>query len=251
MGVIRAFLAAVEFLTIFPVRFRRPANEHELRWSTTFYPVIGLLLGIGLYRVDLWMSEVLPVRLSGLVTLVLWILITGAMHLEGWADFCDGMFVTGDRIKALAAMHDPRVGAYGAIGVVLLVLLKYELFVALDRDILPAAVTFACAFSRYVAVLLLFFLPAAHPEGLAKTYAREVPFFALIAASAFLFFFMFAAGRVLLHVLLPLFLTALIFGAWVFRRLGGITGDACGAAIELLEVVALAQTLLVSRTLHF
>ena len=251
MSVIWAFLAAIQFLTILPVRLRRAFTDLEARWSTAYFPVVGLLLGIGLYRLDTWLADFLPVRLSGLVTVLAWVLLTGAMHLEGWADFCDGMFVKGDRERALACMRDPRVGAYGAIGVVLLVLLKLELLVSLDRDMLPAALIFACAFARYAAVLLLFFLPPARQEGLAKTYAGEVPLFALIAASAFLFTFMFTAGRVLLHVLLPVFLAAVLFGAWVMRRLGGITGDACGAAIELLEVVALAQLYLVSRFTHF
>ncbi len=251
MVVIRALLAAFQFLTILPMRFRRPFQDNEVRWSTAFYPLVGLALGVGLYRLDAWMVDGLPVRLAALVTVLAWVLITGAMHLEGWGDFCDGMFVSGDRERALACMRDPRLGAYGTIGIVLLVLLKLELLATLDRDILPAALTFACAFSRYAAVLLLFFLPPARQEGLAKVYAGEVPLFALIAASAFLFTFMFAAGRVLLHVLLPLILSTVIFGAWVFRRLGGITGDACGAAIELLEVVALAQMLLVSRYIHF
>ncbi len=233
----RSFLVALSFLTRLPV----PLGEvpaAELPRSVPFFPAVGLLLGLALaaaawaVRTAGLSPAVSPVLLVGLLAL-----LTGGLHLDGLADAADALGGgRGDRQRMLDIMKDPHVGAHGAAAVVLVLLAKVAGVAAADPRTLLAFPVVA----RWAVMFPVMLFPAARPEGLAASFRGAIGPLDLALATALAIAVPGAWG---FRPLLPLALAlgvALAFSWWMTRRLGGVTGDVHGAAIELAEVAFLA-----------
>jgi adenosylcobinamide-GDP ribazoletransferase len=167
-------------------------------------------------------------------------LVTGGLHLDGLADWFDAVGGgRGQPARMLEIMRDSRIGAHGASALFLVLSAKLSALSSLQSARLPLALLCAPACARAVAVWLLFAYPNARAEGLGQSFATQVRLRHALLASAFA---CAALGLFGLAACLPLLLSAavgLALGAWANARLGGITGDVCGAAIELSELAFL------------
>jgi len=119
------FLRALEFLTIIPSPLRREATPREVGRSLVYFPVIGLGIGGLLYGLDQLFQLALPAALVNILLLVALVVLTGAHHLDGFIDTCDGMAAGRSPEERLAIMRDSRVGGLGVVGGCLLLLAKY------------------------------------------------------------------------------------------------------------------------------
>ena len=117
-----AFLAAVQFLLISPAFIRRPFSAVELGAAVGFYPLVGLILGGLLVGIDWLAGWWFPPLVRSAIVLAAWVLLTGALHLDGFLDACDGLLGGFTPEKRLDIMRDERVGAYALSGGVLLLL---------------------------------------------------------------------------------------------------------------------------------
>ncbi|MBV0933363.1 adenosylcobinamide-GDP ribazoletransferase [Marinobacterium weihaiense] len=236
-----AFLGALQFLTLIPVRLPGMLDAPTQQRTLLYYPLVGLLLGLVLL-VPVLLTPGLAVAVQAALVLVLWCALTGGLHLDGLADSADGwMGGLGDRERTLAIMKDPHVGASGALALMLQLLLKWSLLqalLALDAfwPLLLAPVAGRCA-----AQYLLLLTPYARPGGLASGVASPpaLPVHLTAATLALLLAWQ--------QPLLPLVLAA---GGWalrwlMLRRLQGYTGDTAGALIELIESLFLLAALMV------
>jgi len=119
------FLRALEFLTIIPSPLRREATPREVGRSLVYFPVIGLGIGGLLYGLDQLFHLALPAALVNILLLIALVVLTGAHHLDGFIDTCDGMAAGRSPEERLAIMRDSRVGGLGVVGGCLLLLAKY------------------------------------------------------------------------------------------------------------------------------
>lgn len=198
-----------------------------------FYPLVGLLFGLLLWLASLLLQGT-PAPLHAALLLTLWVLLSGALHLDGLADSADawlGGF--GDRERTLQIMKDPRSGPIAVVTLVLVLLLKFcALWVLVEQGI-GAQLLLAPVIGRTAMLGLFLCTPYVRPGGLGQALAEHLP--------------RRAAGWVLLGSAL----FCLVLGGWavalalaVFawlrhlmcRRLGGATGDTAGALLELLEL---------------
>lgn len=225
---------ALSFLTIIPLPGIRKGN---LKRAMIFFPLVGFLIGAVSLMILLGLSTSLLPRLEALILVTLPILLTGGLHLDGFADFCDG-FGGKNKEEILRIMRDSRVGVWGAAGVVLLLIWKMELLAALPSR--GGAFLLSLTASRWAQVVLSYFLPYANPEGgLGESVAKKVKVRELAGATGFLavlIFFLGAPGLVTFLALLPFLALA---GFLFFKRVGGVTGDLLGAASEATEVYVL------------
>lgn len=234
--MISNFLEAVRFLTILPVPGRR--GEANLARAMFFFPAVGFLVGLVSLVVVLAFSPHLFPRLQALALVTLPLLLTGGLHLDGFADFCDGFFGGKTKEEILRIMRDSRIGVWGATGVALLLFWKWELLASLPSRSGPFLLSLTA--SRWAQVVLAYFLSYANPEGgLGEGVAKKVKVRELTGATGFLalvVFFLSAPGIISFLALLPF-----LFGAGLFfqKRVGGITGDLLGAASEAAEVFIL------------
>lgn len=226
---------AVRFLTIFKLPSQNFLSENALARSMIFFPAVGFLIGgfsLGFFMIT---ESFLPSRIAVLPLLIGPILISGGLHVDGFADFCDGFFGGKDKSDILRIMKDSHVGAWGAAGVALLMLTKFELLQTLPER--AYIFLLALTVSRWAQVLLSFSLPyAGLGGGLGEQVARKVGLREVLSASLFLIPFVVWSPKNGFFLLVG-FLPFLFFLGFFFKeRVGGVTGDFLGAASELTEV---------------
>ncbi|MHB1291640.1 MAG: adenosylcobinamide-GDP ribazoletransferase [Sulfuricella sp.] len=242
----KAFLLALQFLTCLPVSLRSGPNPADWGRSALAYPVIGLLIGLLLAGLQRLGGHADPLLQAALLTAT-WALITGGLHLDGLADSADAWVGGhGDRERTLAIMKDPRSGPAAVSTVVLTLLLKFAALAVLAKAGAWPALLLAPVLGRSALVALLLSTPYVRPGGMGAAISAHLP-----RAAAVLALLLVAAGGLLAGKTGALALAAAV-AAWLVlrwmmtRRLGGMTGDTLGAAVELTEVavlVALALSL--------
>ncbi|MBA4503735.1 adenosylcobinamide-GDP ribazoletransferase [Marinobacterium marinum] len=235
----QAFLCALQFLTLIPVRLSGLPEPATQARALLYYPLVGLLLGLMLAGVA-WMGQALPVSVQATLVLLLWCGVTGGLHLDGLADSADGwMGGLGNRARTLEIMKDSHIGATGALVLMLQLLLKWSLLQGLLSASIYGPVLLAPVVGRMAAQGLLLTTPYARAQGVARTL-EQAP-----GGPVWLPMVLLIAALLVLHPLLVLLPLACFW--WLRRvmlaRLHGYTGDTAGALIELMEVAVLAAGL--------
>jgi adenosylcobinamide-GDP ribazoletransferase len=254
---LRLFLVALQFYSRIPVTGRVAAwmgwDPAWLGRATRYFPLVGILVALGQAFIYVAASVVLPHPVSLLLAIAAGLLLTGMFHEDGWADFCDGFGGTTDRARTLEIMRDSRIGAYGAIGVGLLLLLRFETLAHVDTDWIVASLVCAAAFSRGCATLVMASLPYAREEddATARPVAKGVSpadvgiaVALAIAPTLVLAAWTGDASPGLLALSFALLVTAAMRRI-VRRRIGGYTGDCLGAVQQVAEVAFLLGMLVV------
>ena len=235
--MLRPLAGAVLFLTRIPL----PAltlDERDIARSAGYFAWVGALIALCLWGCSFATPWVGP-RLGALLVVTVWVLLTGGLHLDGLADSVDGLSGgRGERERTLSIMRDSRIGAHGALALVLLLLLKAA---ALERALTLHTVAWLMApvAARFACTLLMARFPYARAEGLGAPFVDSVrwPSLSIGMLAVSLAGFCLGPGSVLLAALA--IAAALLLGFRLNKRLGGLTGDVYGAAIELAELTAL------------
>lgn len=236
----RLILIAFQFLTIIPLPFRVRWETDDLGRSTAFFPAVGFALGGLLVAADRLLSPWLARPLCDALLIAVLALVTGALHLDGLADVCDGLAARGGRERFLAVMKDSQVGAIGAVGLMLGILLKWQALVAVPAGIKWQALLLFPALARFGQVLALTGARRARQDGLGAAIAGGTGAVTLGTAVATVA----AAGWYLLGIksIVPLAAVCLLTCAgrlFFQRKLGGLTGDTIGCLSELNEILVL------------
>jgi adenosylcobinamide-GDP ribazoletransferase len=239
MSIGRPLTVAFAFLTRLPVGTGK-AEDSDVGHAIAFFPVVGLVLGVALVAAA-WLAGTLPPTLTAVGLVALLAAATGGLHLDGLADVFDGLGGShGDRERMLAIMRDSRIGAHGALALVLVVLAKAFALTAIlqHRELWPVLLFPAVA--RWAVVPLIVGFPYMREVGLGRTFNDRGSAAEVAWATVFIVSMLLWAGSRTLVPAVAAFAVALGFAVWMRRRLGGLTGDAYGAAIELAEVAFLA-----------
>lgn len=231
----RYFLTAIMFFTRIPVHFEH-FDEADLNKSTRFFPLVGILVG-AVGALVFWLSNLLlPLEVAVLLSMVATILLTGAFHEDGLADSIDGLGGGWTREQVLTIMVDSRIGSYGAVGLLLALLTKYQALSYQTALFIPAAMIAGHALSRLCAVLVMFTQCYVKAEGKSKPLATQLNIVELFIATFFgLLPLAFLETR-FLGALLPVAIVWLWFSSKIKARIGGYTGDCLGAMQQLTEV---------------
>ena len=181
------------------------------------------------------------------ILLAAWVAISGGLHLDGFIDCCDGLLVAKPPEQRLEIMKDSRVGAFGVVGAICLLLVKFSALVALPPEERLGWLLVVPALSRWVMVWAAWRYPTARPDGFAVWFRQGLgpPHLAAagITALAAALLIGWLAGLVSFAVV---WLFAMLFALWVRRRIPGLTGDAYGALNELAEVLGLLVAIVVT-----
>ena len=233
-----SFFAALQFLTIVPPVVRRDIRAAELGRSVASYPLVGLLMGVALLGASRQLASVFSPWIVAGVILMLWVLASGGIHMDGLMDAADGIFGGKTTEQRLNIMRDERVGAFGVLAAILLMLLK---FVALAEGLsdFPALVL-APVIGRWTMSLAIVTFPYARSQGLGSALKREArPLYLVIATLIGSLICFLTAGLQALFVMGIAGLCLILLGQFVTKRVGGFTGDIYGGANELMELLVL------------
>jgi adenosylcobinamide-GDP ribazoletransferase len=250
------FVAAVHFLTLLPLPGegtlfeRQKEGQPRLVMGSLYYPLVGLLVGFLLFLLAEFSASHLPPLVMAALLVVGGVILTGGLHLDGVMDSCDGLFGGVSRERRLAIMHDSRVGSFGVLGAVSLLLLRFCVIVSLPLSGLLAALLVAPALARWTMVLCASLFPPARPSGLGAAFHQTITLRRLLLAGLFsvLIALLFAHLAGLITWMVSSLLGLVICVA-IARMLGGLTGDVCGAIGEVTEVSALLALLLLHASL--
>jgi adenosylcobinamide-GDP ribazoletransferase len=235
----KRFLIALQFLTIFPVKINSAIKEKDFGASLLYFPFIGLLIGLILFLSSLLFSF-LPVFPKGALILIISIVITGGIHLDGFADTCDGFSGRRSQEEILRIMRDSHIGVMGAIGIVTLLLLKFALIVSISQDFLGKSLILMVTFSKWSQGLACLVSKYVRSEGKAKFFIEYVNRKDVIIGGLFTaILFLLMAKLKGIFILALSFLFLLLFIQYVKRKIGGMTGDTIGATSEIAEVLIL------------
>jgi adenosylcobinamide-GDP ribazoletransferase len=240
---------AFQFLTILPwprVQVRHPA---DLGGSMAFYPIVGAVLGSVMVGVYLVGAGIFPDGVLRPALVVLLIVLTGGLHLDGFADVCDGFYAGHTKADALRIMKDPHLGTMAVVGIVSVVLMKVVLLGQLPAVLLCSALLIFPAIGRCGMVWGMWMAPYARPEGgTGEAFFRTLTRRQVWIATAFLGVWAALCAGWGALILLGLAAGATrLFVSYCNRRIGGMTGDTLGALNELLELMTLALYYPLSR----
>ncbi len=242
------FRIALGFLTILPASRSLDATPERLGRSMALFPAVGMMLGLGLVVINGMLDGLLPRAVLDCLLLVMLIVVTGALHLDGIADLIDGLAGGKDREGVLRIMKDSRVGAMGVVGLVMLLLLKYLSLFNLSLETKSAGLIFMLAAGRWVQVVLATSCRYLRGrEGTASVFIEHAGERELLVACGTLLIaslVLFGLPGVFLTFLLGL--AAILLIKYFEMRLGGVTGDVLGAASEIIEVLTLILVLAIA-----
>jgi adenosylcobinamide-GDP ribazoletransferase len=230
-------VVALRFLTVVPVPGRARNGPAALGSAAWWFPPVGLALGLVLAGADHVTSRLFPPLLSAALVVALWKILTGGLHLDGLADCLDGL-AGRDIPHRLAIMRDSRIGVFGAVGVMLAVVLSLAALAGLAGRPRASALLLAPVVGRLAPLLAGAIFPAAPlSTGAGAAFMGSLPRAAGLLEGTVV---MILAGLVLGPRGVAMVATglgaAMIWSAIVVRRVGGLTGDGLGAGVELAEL---------------
>lgn len=239
----KSFLIALKFLTILPVGKNLEIQDKELAKSASYFPLVGALIGLLLVAVDFIFRPLFPDSIVNLFILITLILITGALHLDGFMDSIDGLFSGQDKKRILEIMRDSKVGSFAVLAVICLLLLKLSFLNEIQTNVRYSTLILMPALSRWGVVYLIKIYPYARKTtGTGEPFARLVGTKELIGATLFMAILI---GLLLqlkgIIVWLAVFVVLILLSRLISKKIGGMTGDTYGAIIETLEVVTLVS----------
>lgn len=267
----RGFIIALTFLTRLKIGSKQQVLTEDFSKSVYYFPLIGLLIGIILSLTAVFGRAILePQTVAGII-LILEVVLTGGIHLDGLCDTCDGVFAGKERGKILEIMKDSHVGAMGVISLFAVLLLKW-LFLA---EVLAWSTQFFSVQSyvlilmpllgRWAMTCVVFLYPSAREEGLGKLFKKNLntPGLSLISIYCldiililYILFAHFSAQilpikelLLISMVLIATFCTVFGIAKRLNQLLGGHTGDTYGAINECTELAFLGYCLLFSGIL--
>lgn len=240
-----ALLTAGRFLTRLPWPDPGPVTEATAGRAALFYPLIGLVIGVMLWGLAALLPWA-PVGVAAALILVLWVWLTGALHLDGLSDTADAWVGgLGSRERALEIMRDPRAGAMGVVAIVLVLLVKWSALMALLATGSVWMLVWIPVLARVQILSLMLTVPYARPVGMASAAVAHLPRRAAwVVVAAVILAVPWIGGVAGLVALMVALLILLAWRRALLRRLGGFTGDTAGALVELTEAAVLIGVIL-------
>ncbi|MDA3907879.1 MAG: adenosylcobinamide-GDP ribazoletransferase [Sulfurimonas sp.] len=231
----KGFALAVSMMTSIPFFKVHNFNKGINGYAVLFYPLVGFLLGLILWGTHTLLDEHLPDLHLGIIIFTLWVILTGALHLDGFSDTIDGLFVSKER--AIEVMKDPNTGGMGMIFTVTFLILKASSLAVFDAFYLLPVVLLL---SRFNAVLAIYFFPYISQNGMGTLAKEELKTSQLTMAFVYVSILSISTLGLFALSLFVLFVVKNFF----IKRYGGFSGDIYGFTIEVTELILLNAILL-------
>ncbi len=241
MKILESIVVAFQFLTRLYLPINVEWDTANLRRSLTWFGLVGAFIGVILAgAMTLFNRFDLIPAVSAIIILIIWIFITGGMHIDGISDMADGFFSMRDKEKTLEIMKDSHVGAFGVITIVFLLLIKFEMlkeFIIIEKNvwllILPPTI------ARIAAGLVLSFYETTKKSGLGYTFHSSDPrIFWAIGFVVTLIISSILNIKSLIFIGIAI-LASNLMALWAKKKIGGLNGDIYGAIVETVEVIGM------------
>jgi adenosylcobinamide-GDP ribazoletransferase len=238
----RTLRIAFGLMTTLPVKLPVDWSAGDSGRAAVWYSLVGLVIGALTWLAWKGTIFIFPPLVGGIVTLVVWVVLTGGLHLDGLSDCCDGLFASVSPARRLEIMKDPHVGAFGVIGLILTLFLKAAALTSLT-PVSSLGILLAACLARWC-ILPAGLLPLARSSGMGSDFAAGFRrSFIIWAAIIPLILAILLGGRGILASVAGLAAAGLVL--WLAKsHIGGVTGDVFGMVVEIVEAVILLTFLI-------
>lgn len=232
------FFTAVMFYTRIPVP-RISYSQFYLDQSTRYFPLIGWIIGGFAAGIFYFFSNILPVSISLLLSMIGSILLTGAFHEDGFADACDGFGGGMSKDKVLEIMKDSRIGTYGTIGLIFILTLKFLTLLEIPASSIPLVLYIGHSISRFAVNIFRYthFYVKDDEQSKARPMAEKISLQNLLISAIFGVVPILLLGWKGLGLLVIIVLAEQCTARYFSRRIGGFTGDCLGAMQQICETI--------------
>ena len=242
-----SLLVALQFLSKIPLSIQ--LDKEDLRPAMmarrmVYFPLAGLVMGIILMAADYLFQLILPSMVAAAFLLVFFTALTGGLHMDGFMDSLDGIWSFTSKKKCLEIMKDSNIGAYAAVGLMLLLLMKFVLFLQLPTAVRSMGLLIMPALSRWTMVFAAYIFDNARGEGLGHLFSSEMTLKKFLVSTLFVLPLPLLLEPLALLLLPLLLLSTLLMGKRISSLLEGLTGDNYGLINEVNEVLCLLLILI-------
>jgi adenosylcobinamide-GDP ribazoletransferase len=202
-----------------------------------WYPLVGIVIGGLIWLVWRLLALCFPPLVVGVLTLIVWVVLTGGLHLDGLADCCDGLFASTTPQQRLEIMKDPHLGTFGAVGLMLVLVSKAAALSLLSASS-GLGIILAATISRWF-ILPAALLPLARPGGMGADLTAGFRRSAIFATAILPLGLAFLLGMQGFFAMLSAILAGVAVLGWANIRINGVTGDVFGMLVEVTETAVL------------
>ena len=244
------FFTALTFYTRIPCYSLSNFTEEYINKASRYFPLVGWIVGAFGAIIYILTSHILPHSIAILLSILSIILITGAFHEDGLADFCDGFGGGNTKEQILTIMKDSRTGSYGVIGVIMILALKYFSLFEIKHSIIPLALIASNSISRFTAISFMYTHDYARKnDSTSKSpqVAQKAKLLDIIIAAIISILPVILLGYIYLLALIPIFIIREIMGFYFNKKINGYTGDSLGAVQQITEITFYIFILLIQQ----
>ena len=210
--------------------------------------MVGLIIGLVLVGLDWLFGLILPSAVVNALLIVSLVVITGVLHLDGFVDTCDGIAGHKTAEDRWRVMHDSRVGGFGIVGIVLLLLVKYVSLNSIPLPLMMTTLVLMPVISRWATVYAIFAYPYAKPSGLGKAFKQGTNWLRFTMATLIALVVVVGLAQLVgLAIMFLIWVMAVAVAAYLKGKFSGLTGDTYGAINEVAEVGVLILVTLLAR----
>ncbi len=254
MRQIKLFFTALMFLTRIPAPKWVGYADDNINKCNRFFPLVGLIVGGFGALVYYIASLVFPLYISVLMSIISTVILTGAFHEDGFADTCDGFGGGWTKERILIIMKDSRVGAYGMIGTILILLTKFIAIASIPAPLIIPSIICAHSISRMFAVTTMYTLPYVREDESSKSkpvtknlHVIDLWVATFIGLASLLIF----QNWMIYTCIIPLLITKLWLDKYFKKWIGGYVGDCLGAVQQVTEVVFYLSIIAIAKMITF
>jgi len=237
----KTLILMIQFFTRIPIKFTVDIKKNDFSKGVLYFPLVGLIIGVLNSIVYCIFSRVIDGYTPFIVVIIFNELITGALHLDGLADSCDGLFSARKKDRMLEIMRDSRIGTNGVLVLIFTIIIKINLLYSLPETIILQSIVILPVIGRGVLSFVTYrAYYAREGEGLGSLIIGKTTLKRTLGAVALTAFISY----MLLHTLGILAFCFCIIIGYILRRnftriIGGLTGDLLGAINEVVEIFVL------------
>ena len=243
------FILMVQFLTRIPINVNLDVKEEDFRKGVIYFPLVGLIVGLINALTYVVIARLLSSTLAVVAVSLMNILITGAFHLDGIADTCDGIFSARKKDRMLEIMKDSQIGTNGAVAIFFDLALRIVMLYTINEAHVVKAIIVSSIIARTITVVLMRYSVYARPDGgLGNLFIGKISRWNVIITlviGSLLSTLIF--GYEVLIILAVTVLFGMLFKNYITSKINGMTGDTLGASNELCEILVLLLVIIIER----
>jgi len=250
-----SIILMLQFFTRIPINYEVNIKEDSFSRGIAYFPIVGLVIG-GLVALAFWgTSTLLPGSIAIVIAVLVNVLLTGALHVDGLADTCDGIFSARSMDRMLEIMKDSRIGTNGTVAIFFDLVLKIALLNQINTSLgskksIMVIISMTVVAKMMLSLLIYLSTENSKGSGLGSLFLSKISCTAIFTAIGLGSIITFLAlGKVSIVIILMNVLLVFLYKSFILKRLDVITGDTMGALNEICEVFTLLVFVILERNL--